>query len=467
VSYFGRLLPSEGLCVSARAPHTGRTLAAVQRATNTDAARAVVAQAIDGTGWSIARVRREGVRLEPPLAYWATYRVRIERLVRGQSDPQERRLVLVARACFGEDDWRSYAGWLRELYADAPCRPVDGLGHPVLVDAEQLAWWFFPVDPQLPTLAAATDARVVRRLLAPRYSPKTPPARIAIDTVRYLPEISAALRYRIVDKPGAAERLVFGKLYRGDRGRELHETTLQLQALSRQRPELLSVVEPIGYDEELALHLEHAVPGTPVGSDRKDPVFLAAAVAAAEALAVLHDSGLASGSELPLAPEVDRLDEVTHQMSLVHPDAGRLLRDLVVQLRSRLSRTAEEDWVFTHGDMKYDQFIEHGGRFTLVDFEEVGRSETSWDLGKWCAHAVPSMPETWEDSDGAEQARAAFLRRYLELRPTATRGRFPHYEAIHLANRAMVLMWGQTDGWEGAAESLLTLAMERLQTPAP
>jgi hypothetical protein len=457
----------KGARVSARAPHTGRTLAAVQRATSTAAARELAAQAIGGTGWSVATVRRDGVRLEPPLAYWATYRVRIQRTVRGHADPEERRLALVARACFEAADWESYAGWLRELYGDAPCRPVEGLGHPVIVDAEQTAWWFFPVDPQLPTLAAATDARVVRRLLAPRYSAKTPPARIRVDTVRYLPEISAALRYRIVDKPGAAERVVFGKLYRGDRGRELHETTLQLQALSRQRPELLSVVEPMGYDEELALHLEHAAPGTPVGSDRKDPVFLAAAVAAAEALSVLHDSGLASDSELPLAPEVDRLDDVTHQMSLVQPDAGRLLRDLVVQLRSRLARAPEEDWVFTHGDLKYDQFLEQDGRFTLVDFEEVGRSETSWDLGKWCAHAVPSMPEKWEDSDGAEQARTAFLRRYLELRPTATRGRFPHYEAIHLANRAMVLMWGQTEGWEGAAESLLTLAMERLQTPAP
>ena len=31
----------------------------------------------------------------------------------------------------------------------------------------------------------------------------------------------------------------------------------------------------------------------------------------------------------------------------------------------------------------------------------------------------------------------------------------------------MILMWGQSEGWEQAAESLLTLAMERLQSPAP
>jgi aminoglycoside phosphotransferase (APT) family kinase protein len=240
-----------------------------------------------------------------------------------------------------------------------------------------------------------------------------------------------------------------------------------LWTLSQHSDGLLSVVEPLAYDGELALHLEKAAPGLPLSSDRTDPRFHAGAVAAAEALATMHGSGLGSHSELSLAPEIARLDDVAHAMSLVHPDGGRLLRDLLAKLRSRLPKAAAEEEVLTHGDLKYDQFLEENGRFTLVDFEDVGRSETSWDLGKWCAHAVPSMPETWEESDAAEQARRAFLQRYLALRPDATVHRFPIYEAVHLANRAMVLMWGQSEGWEGAADSLLTLAMERLQTTAP
>jgi aminoglycoside phosphotransferase len=451
--------------VAAARGSAGLTLEAVQRATNTAAARALADEALAGSGWRVAGVRRESVRLEPPSSYWAVYLVRAERETRGGLE--ERRLTLVARAFFQLVEWEAYRDWLRELYGDAPCRPVEALGYPVLVDTSQHAWWFYPVDPHLPALAAASDAKAVRRLLAPRYSAKTPPARIRVEPVRYLPEISAALRYRIVDRPGAPERIAFGKLYRGDRGRELHETMQQLRALSADSPHWLQVVEPMSYDEGLALHLEHAAPGTPVSSDRTDPVFLAAAIAAAEALAVMHASSLDSANVLDLDAEIERLDAVTHQMSLVDPDAGRLLKDLVGQLRLRRSRTPGEDTVFTHGDMKYDQFLASDGRFTLVDFEEVGRAETSWDLGKWCAHAVPSMPESWEDSDGAEQARAAFLRRYLELRPDATRSRFPLYEATHLANRAMVLMWGQSEAWEGAAQSLLTLAMERLQTTAP
>jgi hypothetical protein len=441
------------------------TLETVQRATTVDAAEEVARAALDGSGWEVLRVRADGARLEPPTAYWATYRVRAQRATRNGTE--QRRLTLVARACFQPDDWRQYRAWLTELYGDAACRPIEGLGYPQFDEGRHCAWWFYPVDPQLPTLAAASDPRSLRRLLAPRYSPKTPPARIRVEAVRYQPEISAALRYLIVDKPGAPERSCFGKLYRGDRGRELHDTTQQMWELSQRRPDLLSVVQPIGYDEELALHLEHAVLGTPVGSDRTDPVFQDAAVAAADALSALHDSELSSVNVLPLEPELARLDDVTHQMSLVHPDAGRLLHDLVKQLNARLPRLPSEHTVFTHGDLKYDQFVAHDGRFTLVDFEEVGMAETSWDLGKWCAHVVPSMPENWEDSDAAETARSAFLQRYLALRPDATRGRFPLYEAIHLANRAMVLMWGQVENWQVAAQSLLTLAMERLQTSAP
>lgn len=444
---------------------SGLTLETVQRATDAEAARTLAEEAVEGTGWTVTRVRARGVRLEPALSYAATYRVIVERTTRG--GPEQRRLVLVARASFQSADWHRYRDGLAELYGDAPCRPIEGLGYPVIVDSTQHAWWFYPVDPYLTTLAAASDPRAVRRLLAPRYSAKSPPARIRVERVRYVPELSAALRYRIVDKPGGPERVVYGKLYRGDRGRELHETTESLRALSRDHHDLLSVVEPLGYDDELALHLEHEAPGTPVEGDRTDPVFLRAAVAAAEALAVMHGSGLSSRRQLLLEPEIDRLHDVTHQMSLVHPDAGGLLRDLVVQLRSRLSRVPAEEVVFTHGDMKYDQFLVAGEQFTLVDFEEVGRAETSWDLGKWCAHAYPSTPESWEDTDAAEQARAAFLHRYLQLRPQATRSRFPLYEATHLANRAMVLMWGHDEHWQVPAQSLLTLAMERLQTPAP
>jgi len=443
------------------------TLAAVQRATRTSVVERFVREVCGDSGWAAVRVRRTSVRLEPPVAYWATYRVVLQRPRKGGAEPDERRLQLVARACFSPQDWSELRERLLAAGGGAPCAPLSDVGYPVLFDQTQHAFWFYPFDPALPTLAEANDPRILRPLLAPRFSPKTPPARIGVDQVRYVPETSAALRYTVRDRPGGAERVVYGKLYRGNGGAALHATMKQLAALSDARPDLLQVARPLAYDEDLALHLEQAAPGVPVPRDRTDPGFQQAAGAAAEALAVMHDGPLESSTVLELDPELARLETVAQQLAMVHPPAEQLMRSLVTQLRRALSRIPAEEQVVTHGDMKYDQFLYEAGRFTLVDFEEVGRAETSWDLGKWCAHAVPSKPETWEQSDGAERARESFLRRYRELRPDAGLQRFPVYEAVHLANRAMVLMWGQSEDWEQAAESLLVLAAERLSLPAP
>ena len=447
----------------------GLTLEQVQRGTNTASATGIVHAGLAGGPWSATSIRRTSIRLEPASAYWATYRVRVERRAHaGKAAPEQRKVTLVARACFHLADWERYAARLRDHYGEAPCRPFETGTGPHLVDDHQVAWWFYPVDPHLTTLAAAHDPREVRRLLAPRYSAKSPPAKIRVESVRYLPEISAALRYRVVDRPGAPERIVYGKLYNSGRGGELHETMQRLFEASQRHPELLRVVEPYLYDEDLDLHLEREAPGEPIEGDRLDPRFLPAAVAAANALAVFHElTDVGSANELTLEAELERLADVVHEMLLVHPAAGRLLRDLLVQVGVRLPKLAPEARVLTHGDMKYDQFLEDDGRFTLVDFEEIGWSETSWDLGKWCAHVVPAMPESWEDSEAAEQARTIFLARYRELRPQAALRRFPVYEAVHTANRAMVQMWGQEEGWEISAESLLTLAMERLRTVPP
>jgi hypothetical protein len=94
-------------------------------------------------------------------------------------------------------------------------------------------------------------------------------------------------------------------------------------------------------------------------------------------------------------------------------------------------------------------------------------AETSYDLGKYCGYIVPSAPGGWEDTVAAEQTRANFLRRYLELRPHATIDRFPIYEALTLALRAMTFMWAQRSGWQKTAETFLVMAHERLYSRLP
>jgi thiamine kinase-like enzyme len=241
----------------------------------------------------------------------------------------------------------------------------------------------------------------------------------------------------------------------------------RLWRLSQLSGGALSVPRPVAHLPELGLVLQEEVPGTPVGSARTRPEFADHVRPAARALAVIHDSGIEVADDMQLTDELDRLDGVVSQLALVHPPGHFLLRELLLHVRARLRRTAEEEFLPTHGDCKYDQFLHLDGVFSLIDFDYFGMAETSYDLGKYCAYLVPSQPRSWEDSAVAEEARRRFLSCYLELRPHATIQRFPIYEAVNLANRAMTLMWAQTRGWEQAADGLLALAMERLNSRLP
>jgi hypothetical protein len=217
----------------------------------------------------------------------------------------------------------------------------------------------------------------------------------------------------------------------------------------------------------MGLLLEEGVRGKPVSSNRKSTEFMLAANAAAEALAVIHESGVEADERIDIEAELSRLDRVAEQFTYVLPGGHFLLKDLITHMRDRVRKTHEEDWLATHGDLKYDQFMYHNETFTLLDFDYFATAETSYDLGKYCAYIFPSSPKDWSHSVAAEQARELFIRRYRELRPNATLHRFGVYEALQFALRAMAFMWAQTRDWDRIAESFLVMGFERLKSRLP
>jgi aminoglycoside phosphotransferase (APT) family kinase protein len=219
--------------------------------------------------------------------------------------------------------------------------------------------------------------------------------------------------------------------------------------------------------EEFGLLLEERVRGRPVGGNRRSVEFMLAGHAAAEALAVIHESNVPTDGVITIESEIERLDRVAEQFKYVLPNGHFLLLDLISHMRDRVRKTTEEEWLSTHGDMKYDQFMHHNGELTLLDFDYFAVAETSYDLGKYCAYTVPTSPKSWEDSVAAEKTRLLFLQRYMELRPHATMQRFGVYEALQLALRAMAFMWQQSSGWERIAETLLVMGFERLKSRLP
>jgi Phosphotransferase enzyme family len=289
--------------------------------------------------------------------------------------------------------------------------------------------------------------------------------RLNVVRVRYVPEVGAILHYTL-DTP-TAKLDVYGKVQPGNRGLRTYRIVSGLWEAAKRYSGFLNLPRPLWFVDEFGLLLEERVRGRPVGGNRMSAEFILSGNAAAEALAVIHESGLETDGQIRIENEIARLDRVAEQFKFVLPVGHFLLMDLITHMRDHVRKTSEEALLPTHGDMKYDQFMHHNGEMTLLDFDYFATAETSYDLGKFCAYTTPSVPKSWQDTVAAEDARLLFLKRYVELRPDATLQRFGIYEALQLALCAMAFMWAQSPGWERVAETFLVMAFERLKSRLP
>ena len=431
-------------------------------ATNVDSVAAFVDDVLAGTGWTRRRVRARSSRLEPPDSYWSLFNVDINK------DEERRSLRLVAKGALNAEAWDRLSERLMRHGGDRRCDPVNGVGYPRLFPETRHAYWFYPFDPAMHSLPEANDPIRMATVLVGVEEPAHVLAasrKIGIERIRYLPEVGAILRYTI--DAGDTPNVIFGKVQPGVRGGRTFQVVNGLWEAARLHPGLLTLPRPLGFIESMGLLLEEGVRGKPVGGNRDSAVFQGMSYAAAEATAVIHEARVESDEEIRIEDELARLDRVCEQFKFVLPAGHFLLSDLITHMREHVRKTPEEERLSTHGDMKYDQFMFHNDQFTLLDFDYFAVAETSYDLGKFCAYAIPSMPDDWRQSTAAEEARQVFIRRYRELRPEATLQRFGIYEALQFALRAMSLMWAQTPGWERTAEAFLVMGFERLKSRLP
>jgi len=431
-------------------------------ATDRESVAAFVTEVLAGTGWEIDSIRHVVDRLNPPDSYWSVLSVDISK------EGEERSLRLVARGALNPEAWDQLSARLLRHGAGMPCDPINGLGHPRLFPETQHAYWFYPYDLAMPNLPLANDpvhAAKVLFGLDNAIDILAAGPRIDVERVRYLPEVGAILRYTI--DVGGIPMVIYGKVQPGRRGLRTFQIVDGLWQASARYPGYLNLPRPLGYVEEMGMLLEEGIRGKPVSARRTSTEFMLVPEAAAEALAVIHESELENDERITIEAELERLDKVAERFAYVHPDGHFLLKDLITHMRDRVNKTVEEECLPTHGDLKYDQFLVHNDRFTLLDFDYFATAETSYDLGKFCAYLVPSRPRDWRDSVAVEDARVRFIRRYRELRPDATLQRFQVYEALQFGLRAMSAMWMQKPGWHGAAETYLVLGFERLKSRLP
>src|SRR5438270_5485499 len=415
------------------------SLVSMEAAIDGESITAFAENAVAGTGWEVREIRHRVDRVDPPDSYWSIFAVDIYK--EGEED---RSLRLVAKGALNPQAWEALSARLLRHGAGKPCDPINGVGYPTLFPETWHAYWFYPYDPAMPTLPEANDpvrmASVLLGVEDPDVVLRTARS-IQIERVRYLPEVGAILRYDI-DVNGTPTT-IYGKVQPGRRGLRTTRVVEALWQASSRYPGYLNLPRPLGYVEHLGMLMEQAARGKPLGSRRTTAEFDLLPEAAADALAVIHESNIETDERITIEAELARLDRVAEKMAYVHPEGHFLLKDLITHMRERVQRTSEEQLLSTHGDLKYDQFVVHNDTYTLLDFDYFATAETSYDLGKFCAYLLPSRPRGWQDSLAAEEARIRFIKRYRELRPHATLQRFQVYEALQFALRAMTAMWMQ------------------------
>jgi hypothetical protein len=434
----------------------------MEAATDKKSIAGFVEETLAGTGWEIDAIRHRVDRVDPPRSYWSVFAVDIYK------DAEERSLRLVAKGALNPDDWEALSSRLIRHGAGNPCDPINGVGYPKLFPDTWHAYWFYPYDPSMPNLPEANDPARMASVLFGLEQPEALPraaGRIEIERVRYLPEVGAILRYNI-DLDGAP-MTIFGKVQPGRRGLRTTRIVEGLWQAAARYPGYLNLPRPLGYIEDLGMLIEEGIRGKPLDSKRTSSEWDLLPEAAADALAVIHEARVPCDEAITIDAELARLDKVAEKMMYVHPEGHFLLKDLITHMRDRVQKTSEEELLPTHGDLKYDQFMLHNETLTLLDFDYYATAETSYDLGKFCAYLLPSRPRNWKDSMAAEEARLRFIRRYRELRPSATLQRFQVYEALQFALRAMSAMGMQKPGWHRTAETYLVVGFERLKSRLP
>jgi hypothetical protein len=409
----------------------------------------------------VRRVRaKRGRRFEAPRVLWNVYEADLELPGGLRANP-----MFWTKAFFDDAECRDYGGSISGLLGELNGNPLDSRGFATFLADYNLFLFFFPADPVFPALATVFDPDVMGPLLHEhfRHLGLQEPVALRAERIKYLPEISAIARYQTADTE-APSRAIYGKVQHSRKGAYTFEVMRALWALPARATGELLIAEPLAYYPEYDLLLQSEVPGTEVKGDRHSPEFMAQAETAGRVIGYIHESAIDVGRAHTIEVEIGRLAGRLEEFKLSSPGLYVLIRDLLKQIDVQARRIPPEEAVPSHGDYKYNQFLYDGQRFGLIDVEYFVQAEPSFDLGKYCGHLIPSMPQHWSDTSQANEARRVFLDAYRSVVPDYEGRRFPLYEALSLATRALVVTWSQTTNWEYTAETLVALAYERLKT---
>jgi hypothetical protein len=319
-----------------------------------------------------AQIRHSHRPNSPRCGGWATYTVPVE-------DAGRLPVLLYVRGYpDGTSDWE----WA-DLVASGRAR-----GATRIRDLDLIVW-VFPDDPCLATLATLLDPeRIITRLPTDRV-PELVGRSIAagdveLDVVRYQPETSATVRYRVAAGRGDDPVVLYAKAFDAD-PTELGRLHDRLWHRSASRPEL-RLAPPLGGDHDLRVLWTRGVPGAPVGAhlDPRAAVSLAREVAGN--VAALHGSGVR-------APHSVRWEDCVAEGR----KKAAKLAEALPRCRAAVAAIAPSDGPYepavnapatVHGDLHLGQFVDGPDGLVLVDLDSVASGDAEVDLAELVVDVV-------------------------------------------------------------------------------
>jgi hypothetical protein len=272
-------------------------------------------------------------------------------------------------------------------------------------------------------------------MLGPRLTSSMPDLALQacrVEVVRYRPE-GGVLRYelawRLQPSRRSLKQVVYGKVYRDDRGRLVGPAVTSLRQHATRPGSSLPFVVPRfqGYLPDLRLVLLEAVPGSPQLSalirrgagavPSGGPTCEEAVTACARIAAALHRSSIPVGLPRTLAGDIDRVGAAVDALAPLAPAVAGSLRRHLDALRG-LALDPPGPSVVAHGEFHPSQVLFDGPTTGLVDFDTMCLAEPAQDVGSFTAHlavAVRKGRDGAGDPDGAEHLGSAFLDEYLRL----------------------------------------------------
>lgn len=257
----------------------------------------------------------------------------------------------------------------------------------------------FPIDGELPSLAAATDpvvaGQALEQLLTASGRRDLRVVGCRPEPVHYNRRHRCMLRYHL-DLADGQRLVVYGKVADEGLGAGIPQVVEALRA--KLASASIAVPECLGYREDLQLVAFTEIPGAPRvaqllkarlrGEEPSEPLLTVehAVEVCAESAAALHTSGLGLGPSRPLELELARLRSNLAPIRQLSPELARQLGHRLDQAEAFAAATPAQNPCQCHGDFSYTQLVFDGPHAGLVDFDNFCQAEPALDLGQFLAY---------------------------------------------------------------------------------